>query len=92
MPIRQYPGYPVIGGLPMRRIGSARPRHIPKETVGTAVARRFGHEKSHDARDAARHQQDLDPVRLHHKAVPVAGFSQLNNADRIWVAVNGFGR
>ena len=25
-------------------------------------------------------------------AVPVAGFSQLDNADRIWVAVNGFGR
>ena len=76
----------------MRRIDPARARHLPKETVGTAVARRFGHQQSDDACDAARHQQDLDPVRLHHKAVPVAGFSQLNNADRIWVAVNGFGR
>jgi hypothetical protein len=56
------------------------------------VARRFGDEQSDDACDAARHQHDLDPVRLHHKAVPAAGVSQLSNADRIWVAVNGFGR
>jgi len=76
----------------MRWIGSAVARHIPKKIVGTAVAGRFGHEQSDDACDAARHQQDLDPARLHHETVPVAGFSQLNNADRIWVAVNGFGR
>jgi hypothetical protein len=56
------------------------------------MARRLGHEQSNDACDAARYQQDLDPARLHYEAAPVAGLNQLNNADRIWVAVNGFGR
>jgi hypothetical protein len=56
------------------------------------VAGRLGHEQSNNACDAARYQQDLDPARLHYEAAPVAGLNQLNNADRIWVAVNGFGR